>query len=88
MAFCSWLHLGRVCAIIQSSQQTGYVYCPTMLDMARTHAILLAFVQGDPDWRSGIAWKQHRPIVDNAIKIIVVAVVISIIIFFLKDILP
>jgi hypothetical protein len=68
-----------------SKDSQGYSYCPAMLDLNQTKAIFAAFAQGDGNWKEKLVWKQSKPSVDIFINAVVVVVIISIGVLFLKE---
>lgn len=66
---------------------SGVVYCSKMLSMDEAKAALGLFLRGESDWKESLSWKRDKPLLNLILKLLVVAVVISIVVFFVIDLL-
>jgi hypothetical protein len=67
--------------------QPDVAYCPKMLPVADVKRVLTSFLRGDPGWNAGLPWKLERRTINRLITVLVICVVVSIIVFFVFDLL-
>ncbi len=58
-----------------------------MLSYEETLALLSAFVRDDTKWKDNLVWRREKPWVNIVICILAVFAILSVILFFLKDLM-
>ena len=71
----------------QASSAVPVLYCSQMLSISEAQSLIGRFLGREPGWRCGVSWKRESRAVRIGIATLVIAIIILILISFLRDVL-
>jgi len=70
----------------QSSSAAPIMYCSQTLSLPEARTLIARFIRGEPEWRGTLRWRVESRALRVGIALVVVAVTVSILILFARDI--
>ncbi len=69
-----------------SSSIAPIMYCPRILSSSEAQALIARFIRSEPGWQGALRWRAESRAVRIGIPLLVVAVIASILVLFVRDI--